>query len=224
VSAATPAAADTTPRATAAGPLVSRTARVSAATLTLARHRATAAGDVMVVAIAARSGPKADIVAPVGWTRVRRDSCGREGRRLTQALYAKVLVPTDPIRFSWRFGRPLNAAAGLLAYRRIDPARPITSHTGRHRRAHRPLAHSGQACARVRGRAVAGPAQGRTGRVGSAARGPARPVSSPADSAAAVSVTTAPAGRNDRPRRPALDLQRPRQPRPGQGDHAHSQR
>jgi hypothetical protein len=86
VSAATPAADDTTPRATTAAPLVSRTARASAARVTLARHPATAAGDVMVVAIAARSGSKARIIAPSGWTRVRQDSCDRGGRRLTQAL------------------------------------------------------------------------------------------------------------------------------------------
>jgi hypothetical protein len=109
---------------------VSRARGLSSSTLNVKRPAATAAGDVMVVAVSARLGAKAPILAPTGWTLVRRDTCAQGTGSLTQAIFVKGLVPTDPMTFRWQFRTRTSAAASFLAYRGIDASAPVTSHTG----------------------------------------------------------------------------------------------
>ena len=55
----------------------------------------------------------------------------------------EVLVPSDPMKFQWRFGARTKAAGSIVAYRGVDVGSPVTSHTGKASRRARVLGAPG---------------------------------------------------------------------------------
>src|SRR5262245_56669595 len=86
-------------------------------------------GDVMLAGVTARLASNARILAPNGWTLIRRDS-NVGGTALTQALYYKVADSTDFGPFTWRFSTNTGFDGGITAFRGLDPTAPVRGVSG----------------------------------------------------------------------------------------------
>jgi len=119
------------PPAVAAPSLIGTSSVVAsgASSLRLTTPRGLLPGDVFVASISARLRPRAAIVAPPGWRRIRRD-IGAGTAPLTQVVYMKVAGPAEPPVFRWRFSSRTTVAAGLLDYRGVVPTSPIEAQSG----------------------------------------------------------------------------------------------
>lgn len=81
------------------------------------------AGDVLIAQVAVRGGTGLTLVAPAGWTLVRRDNAGAT---LAQALYVHfVTSAAEPVSYTWNFNAGNNAAAGIAAYSNVSNVAPV---------------------------------------------------------------------------------------------------
>ena len=138
VVAAVPGAAISAPaqpdRAVAEAPALVGSSRATTRRTTSIRLRRPARvqkGHVLVAAVAVRLRSARAIKAPAGWKLLRRTSGARRGAALAQSLYFRIVGAREPASYRWRFPRSAGAAAGLLAYAPVDPARPVLGHSGR---------------------------------------------------------------------------------------------
>ena len=92
------------------------------------------AGDLLVAALTIRAGGGTRIYRPPGWTQLRRDSCAAGSVTLTQALYARVATTRQAAVTIWGLARATSAVGGIVAYRGLDPTRPIADVGGTARR------------------------------------------------------------------------------------------
>ena len=122
-SARSAAASVTTPAQT--GPAItlrgaSFNANATATTLSIAAPAGARAGDVEVMAIAARGAPR--FTAPSGWTLVRQDS---NGFTMTQAMFTHVVGANEPASYTWTLSSAQSAAGGMIAYGGVRTVSPV---------------------------------------------------------------------------------------------------
>ena len=100
-------------------------ANATATTLSIAAPAGARAGDVEVMAIAARGAPR--FTAPSGWTLVRQDS---NGFTMTQAMYTHVVGANEPASYTWTLSSAQSAAGGIIAYGGVRTVSPVDSAGG----------------------------------------------------------------------------------------------
>jgi hypothetical protein len=88
-------------------------------------------GDILIAQIAVRLPPRASLIAPTGWTLVRRDqSLGQQ--QVVSAIYYRV-VPScgeQASDYTWTFPTGNNAVGGIAAYSGADRGHPIDASSG----------------------------------------------------------------------------------------------
>lgn len=104
-------------------------AKAKAGTLSVRSPRAVAAGDVLLASVTVRAGAAGAIAAPAGWRLVR--SLARRRGRLLQAIYLRVAEAAEPQLYRWAIRNRRGGIGVILAYRGIDPERPVVRHGGR---------------------------------------------------------------------------------------------
>jgi hypothetical protein len=93
--------------------------------VTLKRPAATAAGDLMLAAVASH-GATGSFSAPDGWTLVREDGLGHGVR---QAIYHRVAGAAEPASYTWAsLGEERRMAGGITSYTGVDATHPINAH------------------------------------------------------------------------------------------------
>jgi Bacterial Ig domain/Calcineurin-like phosphoesterase len=97
----------------------------TATTLTINRPAQTVAGDVMLAGLGIRGAPA--VTPPAGWTLIRRDQAGTY---TTQALYYRVVTPSEPASYTWTFSTSVPAAGGISAYQGVNTAAPVNASAG----------------------------------------------------------------------------------------------
>lgn len=81
-----------------------------------------------MVQITFNNGNNSAIVAPAGWTLLRRDD---EGGSLGQAVYYRVTTGlSETASYTWTVTGNASTTALALLYRGADPANPIDAHVG----------------------------------------------------------------------------------------------
>jgi hypothetical protein len=95
-------------------------------TVTVNRPTATAAGDLLVAAIAVRQTPT--ITPPSGWTLVRTDTITLTMR---QAVYVRIATTAEPSSYRWTFTSRQSAVAVVVAYRGAAATSPVSASSGR---------------------------------------------------------------------------------------------
>jgi RHS repeat-associated protein len=103
--------------------------RPAAQILTISRPSGTVANDVMIAAIGVRPS-SATIVAPTGWTLIRRiNNAG--GVTTALAVYRKSAGSSEPASYSWDLtGVATITAGGIQAFGNVDPTNPIDVENG----------------------------------------------------------------------------------------------
>jgi len=97
-------------------------------TLTIATPVGTAAGDVMLAAVAVRPNT-AVITPPGGWTLVRRqDNAATNANSL--AVYRRVALVNEPADHSWTLSTSTGAAGGIAAFCGVDTSTAIDVDAG----------------------------------------------------------------------------------------------
>ena len=85
-----------------------------------------AADDVMLALIAQRSGnlPLDQNMSsvPAGWVLVRAED---DGNSQGMVVYLKVATASEPASYAWTLGSSGRTAAGIVAFRGVDPAAPV---------------------------------------------------------------------------------------------------
>jgi Polysaccharide lyase len=102
----------------------------SSTSLTVARPSGVAAGDTMVAALDIRVAASVSLVAPSGWTLIRRDSNTAGYAALTQALYYRVAGSSEPGSWTWTFGKSAAAAGAVVSFSGVDTTSPVDAHSG----------------------------------------------------------------------------------------------
>jgi chitodextrinase len=100
-------------------------ANVTATTLTIPAPAGAQAGNVELMAIAARGAPR--ITPPAGWTLVRQDS---NGTTMTQAIYTHVVGSAEPGAYTWTLSTSQAAAGGIMAYSGVRSVTPVAASGG----------------------------------------------------------------------------------------------
>jgi hypothetical protein len=79
---------------------------------------------VLIAQLSIRGGSGLTIVAPAGWSLIRRDN---NGSAITQALYSHVVPywPAEPTSYTWTFNAGNDAAAGIADYVGVSNARIV---------------------------------------------------------------------------------------------------
>lgn len=88
-------------------------------------------GDTLIAQIAVRLPSRAPLLAPAGWTLVRRDqSLGQE--RVSTAIFYRIVPGTGEAAssYTWAFPPGNNAVGGIAAYSGVDPDSPIDASSG----------------------------------------------------------------------------------------------
>jgi hypothetical protein len=116
----TPTAGTTTPPAAIEHHGSSFAANATATTLTIPAPAGASAGDVELMAIAARGAPT--ITAPAGWTSVRTDT---NGTVMRQAVFRHVVGAGEPASYTWTLSSSQSAAGGIVAYGGVSTATPV---------------------------------------------------------------------------------------------------
>ena len=119
----TPTAGSTTPGITLHGS--SFAANATATTLTLPAPSGARAGDVEVMAIAARGAPR--FTAPSGWTLARGDT---NGNVMTQSVFTHVVGDSEPASYTWTLSSSQSAAGGIIAYGGVRTVTPVDAAGG----------------------------------------------------------------------------------------------
>ena len=92
--------------------------------VSLGRPQGTQPGHVVVAAVAVNANPAA-VVTPAGWDRIRDD---RDGNRVGQAIFVRVVTASDPATYSFALSGKPQVAAGLTAYSGVETASPVEAH------------------------------------------------------------------------------------------------
>ena len=116
-----PASLKTVATATTAG---------SSTSLTVAKPSGVAAGDTMIAAVDVRVAASVTLVAPSGWTLIRRDSNTSGYAALTQALYYRIAGSSEPGSWTWTFGASAAAAGAVVSFSGVDTTSPVDAHSG----------------------------------------------------------------------------------------------
>jgi RHS repeat-associated protein len=99
---------------------------VPTTTLAINKPAGTAADDVLLAVVSARSDPA--ISPPAGWARVRSDL---NGTSLTQTVFVRTAGGSEPASYTFTLSKPVTAVVGgLIAYSGMDPISPIDTHGG----------------------------------------------------------------------------------------------
>ena len=106
------------------------TAATYGSTLAVSRPTTTNSGDVLIASVYAGLPGSATITPPSGWALIRRDSSTPGYASLTQALYYKVVTPSEPAAYVWSVGSQVSAAGAILDFKGIDTTSPVDSHGG----------------------------------------------------------------------------------------------
>jgi hypothetical protein len=90
---------------------------------------------VLVADLGVRLPARARILAPSGWTLVRRDTNDPFHVPLSQALYYRVAGPSEPAAYTWKWpsAHRVGATGGIFAYRGVDLEAPVEAHSGGYR-------------------------------------------------------------------------------------------
>ena len=109
--------------------------RASSYSLAIRRPTGVVAGDVLVADLVVRVPARSSIVAPSGWTLIRRDKNDPSRVPLSQALYYKVAGPSEPSAYTWKWqpAHRVGATGGIFAYRGVDVEAPVEAHSGGYR-------------------------------------------------------------------------------------------
>ena len=95
-------------------------ANLTATTLSIPSPAGAQAGDVEVMAIAARGAPR--FTPPSGWTLVRQDT---NGTTMTQAIFTHVVGAGEPASHTWTLSSSQSASGGILAYGGVRTVTPV---------------------------------------------------------------------------------------------------
>jgi uncharacterized protein YjdB len=96
--------------------------------LAISTPAGTAAGDVMVAAIAVRPS-SATITAPAGWSLVRRVD-NASGNASSLAVYTRVATMSEPASHTWTFSASTGSAGGISTFGGVDTSTPIDVENG----------------------------------------------------------------------------------------------
>jgi hypothetical protein len=101
--------------------------------LTIARPEGSVAGDVLVASVALDAPASIAIVAPQGWSLVRRDSDEGASAPLSEATYWKLVGAAEPESYTWTWTSPhgVRGVGGILLYRGADTGAPVDEASGR---------------------------------------------------------------------------------------------
>jgi hypothetical protein len=97
----------------------------SKSSITVKRPKKTAAGQVMVAAIAG-SYDEPGFTPPAGWTTVRGVNVPG---LLRLAVYVKVAGASEPSSYTWRAGTKRRLAGGITTYAGVDTSNPVDGHS-----------------------------------------------------------------------------------------------
>jgi hypothetical protein len=98
----------------------------SSTSISVPRPTGAATGDLLLASISLRGN--ASVTAPAGWTLVRVDLNGSTMRLVT---FRKWTVAGEPASYAFTFSKSTtSAAAGMVAYRGVDPTTPVDAHAG----------------------------------------------------------------------------------------------
>lgn len=86
------------------------------------------ASDMMIASVAVRPS-SASIVAPSGWTLVRRTD-NQNGGTNSLAVYRKLVGASEPASYSWDVSGATEAVGGIQSFSGIDPLNPIDAESG----------------------------------------------------------------------------------------------
>jgi hypothetical protein len=95
-------------------------ANANANTMVITKPAGVVAGDVLVAAIDVQANPT--VTAPAGWTLV---STTANGANLTQRIYSKVAIASEPTSYQWIFNQKRPASGAILAYRNVSTSSPV---------------------------------------------------------------------------------------------------
>lgn len=85
-------------------------------------------GDLMIAQVGVRGGSALNLVAPAGWSLIRRDNAGNT---VAHAVYARfVTAAAEPASYTWNFNAGNNAAAGIAAYVNVSSVAPVDASGG----------------------------------------------------------------------------------------------
>jgi hypothetical protein len=101
----------------------------AAASVTVSVPTGVQPGDVLIAQLAVRGGSSQAIVAPNGWSLVRRDN---SGTTLAQAIYSHVVPwwPSEPSAYTWTFNGGNNAGGAIAAYIGVSNSTPVDVSNG----------------------------------------------------------------------------------------------
>ncbi len=100
-------------------------ANATATTLSIPAPTGAQAGDVEVMAIAARGAPR--FTPPTGWTLVRQDA---NSTTMTQVAFTHVVGGGEPASYTWTLSSSQSASGGIIAYGGVRTVSPVDSSGG----------------------------------------------------------------------------------------------
>jgi hypothetical protein len=101
--------------------------------LTIATPAGVVPGELLLAGLTARIPDFMPLIAPEGWTLIRRESNDPLFASLSQAIYYRVADGTEASSYTWRWPALVPAAGGILTYGGVDRAQPIDAHSGSYR-------------------------------------------------------------------------------------------
>jgi hypothetical protein len=109
--------------------------RASSYSLSIRRPAGVTAGDVLVADVVVRVPARASILAPSGWTFIRRDRSAPAHGPFSQILYYKVAGSSEPSAYTWKWPSQYRVAAtgGIFSYGGVDVEAPVEAHSGGYR-------------------------------------------------------------------------------------------
>ena len=103
-------------------------ARAPLARVVVRTPQGVAAGDLLLGVVTVRAGSGYAVATPPGWRRVR--TIGRRRGELAQALFVRWAGLSEPRFHTWKLRHPRGGIGAIVAYRGVDPLRPILDHAG----------------------------------------------------------------------------------------------
>ena len=103
---------------------------IPSTSLTIATPPGAVRGDVLIAGLTVRAPDFIPLIAPEGWTLIRRESNDPLFASLSQVIYLHVIDGAEPSSYTWQWPASVPAAGGILAYAGADPAEPIDGHSG----------------------------------------------------------------------------------------------
>ena len=104
--------------------------QVSVTQLKVTRPAGVQDGDFLVAAIGANGGASSSVIAPAGWTLVRRVDSGTGGGNISILVYYKFAAGEPSAGWSWSFGNANVHVATVRSYTGVDRFTPVDADTG----------------------------------------------------------------------------------------------